>query len=228
MRRTLRALLAVASLAAATGCAASHTGIQAGGSASCADIVHFHGKTYSGTAVKVSPVPGRRLGTAVMPPCDDTGGQLPAAGGGPIRVAELPGVSPEIAFVPLDRNDVVYIRSNRTHLPPGVMRLTRAPVCVSGDAPISLAGPWLGILGPGGQTEVDLVPPYTLSLFVLHSSSPRYLRAFLDVRVPASLGRPITRPKLRASLLHGGTISITATCRSGRYIATHVETAPPA
>ena len=227
MRRTLPILLLTA-LAAATGCAASHTGIQAGGSASCADIVHFRGKTYSGTSVKVSPVPGRRLGTAVMPPCDDTGGQLPAEGGGPIRVAELPGVSPEVAFVPLGRNDVVYIRSERKHLPPGVMRLTRAPACLAGDTPISLAGPWLGILGPRGQTEVDLVPPYSLSVLVLHSSSPRYLRAFLDVRVPASLGRPITRPELRASLLHGGTVSIIATCRSGHYIATHVETAPPA
>jgi hypothetical protein len=226
MRRTLPALIAVTALAAGTGCAASHTSVQVGGSASCADLVHFHGKTYMGTSVRVSPVPGRRLGTAVMPPCDDTGGQLPAEGGGPIRVAELPGVSPEVAFVPLGRNDVVYIRSGRKHLPPGVMRLTRAPACLAGEAPISLSGPWLGIMGPGGRTEVDLVPPYTLSLLVLDSSSPRYLRAFLDVRVPASLGKQITRPELKASLLHGGTVSITATCRSGRYVATHVETAP--
>jgi hypothetical protein len=163
-----------------------------------------------------------------MPPCDDTGGRLPAESDGPIRVAELPGVSPEVALVPLGRNDTVYIRAGRSALPPGVMRLTRTPACKVADAPISLSGLWLGILAPNGRTETDLVPPYDLSLLVKHASSGRYLRAFLDVRVPASLGRQITRPELKASLLHGGTISITATCRSGRYIATRVETAPPA
>jgi uncharacterized protein DUF6281 len=226
MRRSLPILLVT--LAAATGCTGSHTSAQVGGSASCADIVRFQGRTYAGTAVRVSPVPGRRLGSAFMPSCDDTGGQLPAEGGGPIRVAELPGVSPEIAFVPLGRNDVVYIRADRKDLPPGVMRLTHVPACTVADAPISLAGPWLGILAPGGETETDLVPPYDVSIFVLHTSSDRYARAFLDVRVPASLARPITRRELTASLLHGGTISVTATCRGGRYVATHVETAPPA
>lgn len=215
-------------LAAAAGCGGSHASVQTGGSASCADIVRFHGTTYAGTAVKVSPVPGRRLGSAFMQPCDDTGGQLPAEGGGPIRVAELPGVAPQIAFVPLGRNDVVYVRAGRKHLPPGVMRLTRVPACTAAGAPIRLAGPWLGILAPGGATETDLVPPYDVSIFVLHTSADRYARAFLDVRVPASLGRAITRPELEASLLRGGTISVTAMCRGGRYVATHVETAPPA
>jgi hypothetical protein len=162
-----------------------------------------------------------------MPPCEDTGGQLPAEGGGQIRIAELRGISPELAFVPLDRNDVIYVRADRGSLPAKLKRLMRPPVCAAADAPISLAGPWLGILAPGGRTETDLVPPYDLSLLVLHTSSARYARAFLDVRVPASLGRPITRRELKASLLHGGTIAITATCRSGRYVATQIETAPP-
>jgi Family of unknown function (DUF6281) len=226
--RPNRPVLLLVILAAATGCAASHTGIQAGGSGACADIVTFHGVRYSGLSVRVSPVAGRVLGKAVSPPCDDTNGQLPAVRGERIGVAELPGVSPSVAIVPVGRNDSIYVRADRTHLPPAVMRLTRTPRCVSADAPISLAGPWMGILAPGGRTETDLAPPYDLSLLVQHTSSARYARAFLDVRVPVSLGRPITRPELRASLLHGGTIAITATCRSGRYVATHVETAPPA
>ena len=220
--------LLLTALVAATGCAASHTSVQAGGSASCAYLVKFRGDTYAGTIVKVSPVPGRMLGKAIMPPCDDTGGQLPAEGGGPIRVAELPGVPPSIAVVPVGHDDTVFVRADRTDLPPKLKRLMRAPTCAAGDAPISLAGPWLGILAPGGRTEVDLVPPYTVSLLALHASPDRYARAFLDVRVGASRGRPITRAELRASLLRGGTISVTATCRGGRYVATHVETAPPA
>jgi hypothetical protein len=50
----------------------------------------------------------------------------------------------------------------------------------------------------------------------------------LDVRVPAALGKPLTRADLRASLWNGGTITVTATCRGGRYIATQVTAAPPA
>jgi hypothetical protein len=199
-----------------------------GGSGACADIVKFRGTTYSGLAVTVSAIARRMLGTAVGPRCDDTGGQLPTPPGERFRVAQLPGVSPSVAIVPLNRNDVVYIRADRTKPPPEVMRLRRTPRCVSTDAPISLRGPWLGILEPNGDTETDLVPPYDLSLLVRHTSSARYARAFLDVRVPASMGRPITEPELRASLLHGGTIAITVTCRSGRYVATRVETAPPA
>lgn len=167
------------------------------------------------------------LGKAVIPPCDDTGGQLPASRAERIRVAELPGVPPSVAIVPLGQNDTVFIRADRTKLPTEVMRLTRTPRCVSADVPISLEGPWTGILAPNGDTETDLVPPYDLSLLVLHTSSDRYARAFLDVRVPASMGRPITEPELKASLLHAGTIAITATRRAGRYVATHIETAPP-
>jgi hypothetical protein len=229
VRRTTLALISLlVTVVAATGCAGSRASVQVGGAGSCAYLVKFRGETYAGTGVRVSPVPGRMLGSAVMPPCDDTGGQLPAAGGGRIRVAELPGVPPSVAVVPVGRDDTVFVRADRTTLPPEVKRLMHAPRCSSADAPISLAGPWLGILAPNGDTETDLVPPYDLSLHVLHTSSDRYARAFLDVRVPASLGTPITKPQLRASLLHGGTVSITATCRAGRYIATHVRTAPPA
>ena len=229
MSRTTSVFIAVlTTLVAATGCSGSRADVQVGGAGSCAYLVKFRGETYVGMGVKVSPVSGRVLGKAVMPPCDDTGGQLPASGGERIRVAELPGVSPSVAIVPVGQNDTVLVRADRTKLPPEVMRLTRTPRCSSADAPISLAGPWLGILAPNGDTETDLVPPYDLSLHVLHTSSDRYARAFLDVRVPASLGTPITKPQLRASLLHGGTVSITATCRAGGYIATHVRTAPPA
>jgi Family of unknown function (DUF6281) len=227
VRRTLP-LIVLATVVAATACSGSKSGVHVGGSGTCAYLVTFHGVTYAGTSVRVSPVPGRVLGKAVIPPCDDTGGQLPATRAQRIGVAELQGVSPSVAIVPLGQNDTVFVRADRSTLPPEVKRLTRTPRCLRADAPVSLAGPWTGILAPNGDTETDLVPPYDLSLLVLHTSSARYARAFLDVRVPASLGRPITRAELRASLLHGGTIAITATCRSGRYVATHVETAPPA
>ena len=125
MQRPLPILLIA--LAAATGCAATHTGVQVGGSASCAYLVRFHGAIYLGTSVKVSPVPGRTLGKAFMPPCDDTGGQLPAEGGGPIRVAELPGVPPSVAIVPVGQKNLVLVRKGHERLPPELRRLMRAP-----------------------------------------------------------------------------------------------------
>jgi hypothetical protein len=125
MQRALPILLLTAALAA-TGCAATHTGVHVGASASCAYLVRFHGAIYLGTPVKVSPVPGRTLGKAVMPPCDDTGGQLPAEGGGPIRVAELPGVSPSVAIVPVGQKNLVLVRKGHGRLPPELRRLVRA------------------------------------------------------------------------------------------------------
>lgn len=125
MQRALPILLLTAVLAA-TGCSASHVGMRAGGSASCAYLVRFHGAIYLGTSVKVSPAPGRTLGKAFMPPCDDTGGQLPAAGGGPIRVAELPGVPPSIAIVPIGQKNLVLVRKGHGRLPAELRRLVRA------------------------------------------------------------------------------------------------------
>jgi len=119
-------ILLLTVVVAASGCAATHTSVHVGGSASCAYLVRFHGATYLGASVKVSPVPGRVLGKAFMPPCNDTGGQLPAEGGGPIRVAELPGVPPSVAIVPVGQDNLVLVRTGHGRLPPELRQLLRA------------------------------------------------------------------------------------------------------
>jgi hypothetical protein len=47
------------------------------------------------------------------------------------------------------------------------------------------------------------------------------------VRVPASLGRPLSEADVRASLQQGGTIAITATCAGGRHVAERIRAFPP-
>jgi Family of unknown function (DUF6281) len=211
---------------AAAGCAGSAEHAAVAGSGSCAFVATFHGHRYFGMSVRVAPVAGRSLGAARMPPCDDTGGSLPAPPGERLRVAELPGVPSSVALVVVGMDDTLLVR-NRKRVPDEVRRLLRSPACSAADSPLTLEGPWTGILQANGETEVDLVPPYDVTVRVASASAPRYLRALIDVRVTRELGRAISRHDIRTSLWKGGTISITATCQAGRYVATQVSTAPP-
>ena len=87
--KSLPAGLLASVVVAATGCSSSGVHAAVGGSASCAYIATFRGHTYSGVTVHVAPVAGRRLGAAQFPPCDDTGGSLPAGPGERVAVATV-------------------------------------------------------------------------------------------------------------------------------------------
>src|SRR5262249_44636023 len=103
----------------------------------------------------------------------------------------------------------------------------RGADCEPSDAPIALAGRWRGILSADGTTERDLETPYDVWLYVMRSSSPHYVRAFLSVRVPKSLDRPLTDADVESSLWNGGTIEATAHCSEGRFAADRVQAHPP-
>jgi hypothetical protein len=214
-------------LALTAGCGSAGA---AGGEGSCALNVSYNGHTYVGSGVGVAPPEGKSLGRFALPPCDDTDDATGPEPGEEIELAELEGVSPSVAIVWRGRSDVVFIREDVDYdaLPPALARLLRAPQCDPRDEPIQLAGPWLGIIGADGKTELDLVPPYDLEIFVDESSAQRYERAYLTVRVPAELGQPLTREDIRSSLWEGGTISLTVKCRDGRYLAEQAEAHPPA
>jgi hypothetical protein len=137
------------------------------------------------------------------------------------------GVSPAVALVWVDTNDTLLVRAGVRHLPKAVTLLLRAPTCRTADVPIRLRGPWGGILGANGKTELDMRPPYDLMVYAAHATPARYRRAFLTIRVPASLGRPLTEHDIHTSLDKGGSITITATCAGGRYIAQQVRAHPP-
>jgi hypothetical protein len=196
--------------------------------ASCALAILYEGHRYSAIAVEVAPPAGETLGQGTLPACNDMGGDSESSE--QVEITALEGVAPSFALLWAGRNDAVFVRDDADSgaLPHEISRLLRASECDSADEPIELAGPWLGILGADGDTEVDLVPPYDLEMFVENASSPRYERANVSVRVPAELGQPLSREDIHSSLLKGGTVSLTVTCRQGRYIAQQVDAYPPA
>ena len=191
--------------------------------ASCAFVVNFGGHHYDAIQVNIEPIPGEPLGAATSPACDDLG-DTSAQPDQPIQVAEFPGFDPDVALVWLDNTETIFVRRGMIPLPREIAKLLFPPGCDPVVEPISLAGPWLSILGADGNTEVDLAPPYDIGLLVQESSAFRYERAHLTIRVPASLGRPLTREDVRSSLWEGGTIAVTARCEEGRFIADKVET----
>jgi Family of unknown function (DUF6281) len=205
------------------GCGTNTASVR-GSEAECALVVRYQGQTYVGWAAQVAPREGRLIGTGVLPGCDDGDGPEPDE---EVDVAEIQGVSPEIALAWHGRGDTGFVPEGVTRLPPELKPLVRAPKCDPRDEPIELAGPWLGILGADGHTELDLVPPYDVDLFVRETNASHYERAFLTVRVPEELGRPLTRADIRGSLWEGGTIEFTVGCRDGRYMAMRVAAHPP-
>jgi hypothetical protein len=226
----VRCLAVVAGVLTVTlgGCGGNATNGE--GDASCAAIVLYEGRTYVGSGVRVAPREGKRIGTGVLPGCDDGGGRTLDE---EIELAEIEGVSPEIAVAWHGDPSGVYISKSVDRLPRELRRLMRAPNCDPRDEPIDLAGPWLGIVEVEGGAELDttreapLTPPYDLEIFVEETTRSPYERAFLTVRVPEQLGHPLTPSDVRSSLWEGGTIDLTVACREGGYVAERVSTHPP-
>jgi hypothetical protein len=189
------------------------------GAGSCAALAHYQGARYVGEGVRVAPVPAGPAGTAVLPGCADQPGEpaVPQT----VRVLRIRGISPRVAFMQPGIEDAIFVRDSlASHPPQAVARLERAPSCRPADAPIRLEARWDGILSANGGTELDWVPPYDLEILVRRTSAARYLRAFLTVRVPASLGRPLAKADFQRPL------AITATCADGRFVAESVRTTP--
>jgi hypothetical protein len=212
------------------GSACGSSGREGGSAASCIFLAKYQGREYTNLGVRIVPVAGRLLGVAVLPGCRDTG-QRQTPPSERIPVAELPGVSSDIALVwvtgdgAVDRNELL-IRMGIEQLPARVRRLMETPTCEPADEPIELAGPWLGIHDQD-RTELDLLPPYQLDMLVDQASSERYERAYLTIEVPKSLGQPLTRGDVAASLWEGGTISTTIKCQGGRFVVRDVKAYPP-
>jgi hypothetical protein len=180
-----------------------------------------------GVSVGVAPIEGEAVGQGTLPACNDSGeGSQESAE--EVDLARISGVSPEVALAWAGHPQEVLVREglDEKDQPEELARLFHAPTCESADEPIMLQGPWLGILGANGHTELDLLPPYDVHLYVVHASVPRYERAYLTVRVPENLGQPITHMDVESSLWRGGSISLTAKCGDHRYLATEVAAQP--
>jgi hypothetical protein len=225
----LPALIALSTTACGKGVVEAGPGSGAGaGAGMCAMSVEFNGQFYDGASVAVAPEQGERLGTATIPPCNDTGPSMDPEAEQQVPVAAVPGVDPAIAVMWVDRVDCVLIRRGTTDLPPELTRLQRPVACATSDGTISLAGPWLGIMAANGDIEADLVPPYDLQMMAQDASEDQYRRAFLSVRVPKGVPPPLSQEDVASSLSTGGTIRVTVHCVGDRYVADHVQASPPA
>jgi hypothetical protein len=205
-----------------TGCSEASQDREGAGGRSCGLMAQLDGRWYLGNGgFRVIPTYGDSLGTATIPACEDGDAFR-------IKAVSIVGVSPEVAFAaPSYAEDIVFIAEETDSLPTALQRLRQEPTCVDRDAPIALNGPWLGIIGAEGDTEVDLVPPYDLSMRVDDASVARYERTFLTIHVAANTGRPLTREDVRRSLWEGGNLSVTAACGDGGFIAEDVTALPP-
>lgn len=199
--------------------------VAPGGSTSCAPIVVFQGHEYRSYQALVLPEPAEVVGEARVPGCDDSGqGETP--GDTSVRVARIPGVAADLAVVAADTPQVLYVRADLADLPPEIARFLAAPSCDPADVPIELQGTWLSIVQPDGTTELDMHPPYDLGLLVTQSSSAKYLRAELTIRVPSSLPPPLTHRDVVSTLWKGGSIRATVGCVGDRFVAFQVEVPP--
>ena len=189
-------------------------------------MAFFDGREYLGRSAQVRPVPGEVLGQARLPGCNDTG-QSQAPPDEFVDVAQLPGVDPSVAVVSADYPEVMYVRADLEELPREVMAYLIPPRCQPSDNPITLDGQWLGIIQPDGHTELDMAPPYIVSMLVLHASSPTYLRAELSIRVGPSLGTPLTHQDIRTALWKPGTLHVVAGCDGKKFVALEVTASPP-
>lgn len=195
-------------------------------SASCSFVAEFRGGDYEPVGVKKAPPEGEPLGTAILPACDgpDDGDDEPQDE--KIEVARLEGVSPEQAILWQGHFDQVLVREGAS-LPPEVAVLLKPPPCDTEETSVQLSGPWLGIIGPGQETEVDLKPPYRVHMFVEEASEEPYERAFITVQVPPDAGEPLTRDDVRKSLWEGGTIDVDGVCKSGAFLARDIDAYAP-
>ena len=222
MSRRIRWIAGAVLALAIGGCGGEGTTVDAG-EGDCASSVRYEGHLYQWSDVEVAPREARPLGGAGLY-CNLSEG---AEAYENIQLVAIEGVSPEVALAWRQHSDMVFVRDGLDPLPPEVARLMRAPKCRPRDQPIELAGPCQAIRGVFYE-ELDLVPPYDVDLLVEASSVPRYERAFLAVRVPKTLGRPLTRNDVRDSLRRGGSLSLTVTCwLDGRYVAERVVAQPP-
>lgn len=196
-----------------------------GASGSCPFVAEFRGGNYESVGVKKAPPEGEHLGTAVLPSCDDTDDES-EGDGEMIEVARLEGVSPQQVILWQGHFDKVLVREG-TSLPPEVAALMQPPPCDTEGAAVQLSGPWLGIIGPGQETEVDLKPPYRVHMFVEEASEHRYERAFITVQVRRDAGEPLTRDDVRESLWEGGTIDVDGGCEGSAFVARDIEAYGP-
>lgn len=194
-----------------------------GGEASCAAVIEYAGHTYWGRGgLTRDPATTGRVVPAVMPVCDDSGGQdPPTAPEQPVRVAELDGVPLSTAFL---WSGTIYARHGR-ELPASTDVWFRKQRCTS-DGEFDLTADWLGVTGPRKvRFDGDLRPPYRLEVHVT-DGPVTYVGTTIRLHADAAT-QPALRPRdVKESLWQGGQVAARVRCEGGRFRALSLVVPP--
>ncbi|TQL20720.1 hypothetical protein FBY37_2680 [Streptomyces sp. SLBN-134] len=124
--RMTRLPLMAAMLVLAVACTSESSSDGADGqAASCAYLVHYQDRSYQDVA-NVEFTAGEELGSATVPPCDDTGGQEDAEQAeDTVTAYRVDGISPDVAVAVGDSPDdtVFVVAYSGGELPPEVQKL---------------------------------------------------------------------------------------------------------
>ncbi|WP_327697377.1 DUF6281 family protein [Streptomyces sp. NBC_00459] len=114
VRMVLAAVLVALSASACTLSGDGDGGGDDGSASSCASLVEYRNHMYSGAEAKGFTT-GRVLGTATLPPCDDTpndGGDGEAAPAS-VTAFEIAGVDPDVAIAVEQKDgDVIFVNTD--------------------------------------------------------------------------------------------------------------------
>ena len=215
----IRALL----LALGAGAVVAACGSSEAGEASCAPYYEHGGATWELRSVQVTPVAGPAVGTIHVPPCDDVVGDGDDGGDGyDLAVAEVAGVSKEVALALPQRPDEILVRRGAA-IPGALQRLFEPVACDPADPPQRLSGLWRGI---GGAVDADdPAPPFDVGLRVQDATPERYRGARVEVRIPDDVDATAIQEAWASTLsADEWALTLEATCdAAGGYLATRVS-----
>ena len=219
-RRHLWAVLSLAPTLALTGCASEGSPGGSSGAASCAAVLDYDGARYLGHGdLAREPATSGRTLDAVVPACDDSGGQDPdPVGDEQVRVAELEDVPIDTALL---YDGAVYVRED-SELPAEVRAWFVAPGCRT-PGEFELAGDWTGVTTEHDpRFDGDLRPPYRLEVRV-GDGPEEYVGSTVVLRATDQTDPRPGVPEVKASLWNAEPLVATVRCDGGRFVALSLE-----
>lgn len=207
---------------ALTGCQSDEGG-AGGGESACPAAVEIDGATYGGAGPtrRTPDTTGDTL-AAVLPGCDDSGGQGDAVEAEQIEVEVLTDVDPDLAVL---WHESIYVRDGRS-LPASTRSWFTSPHC-STEGRFALVADWLGVRGlREPRFDGDLRLPYRLEVRVTDGPT-RYVGATLTLRAGRATDPAPSPEDVRASLWEGGQVTATVRCREERFDVIGVTASGP-
>lgn len=183
-------------------------------SASCAAVLRVDGKDYLGIGgLRRDPeVTGEEV-EAVMPGCNDTGGEAPTDE--TVSAQVLSEVDTDTA---LFYEGAVYVREG-TDAPEELTRWRTAPTCDTVGT-FELSGTWLGVQGPHKpEQDGDIQLPYRITMHV-DDGPEQYEKAEVVVHADTETSPALGPDDVKSTLWTGGTVTATVRCDGDRFEAT--------